>query len=81
VTINRVGSMITVFFTGQAVTDFESASTTNTHLFSVWFHGLLRRGVYWPASNYEAAFLSYAHSEKDIDMMIEAARNAFQLLT
>jgi glutamate-1-semialdehyde 2,1-aminomutase len=80
VTINRVGSMITVFFTEQAATDFESASTTNTEHFKVWFHGLLEQGIYWPASNYEAAFLSYAHSEKDIDAMIDAAKVAFKKL-
>ena len=78
VTINRVGSMITVFFTNQAVTDFESASATNTNQFKVWFHSLLEQGVYWPASNYEAAFLSYAHSENDIERMIEAASRAFK---
>jgi glutamate-1-semialdehyde 2,1-aminomutase len=80
VTINRVGSMITVFFTDKAVTDFESASTTNTEMFKVWFHGMLERGIYWPASNYEAAFLSYAHSDQDIDTMIQAARESFRLL-
>jgi glutamate-1-semialdehyde 2,1-aminomutase len=78
VIINRVGSMITVFFTDKAVTDFESACTTNTEMFSVWFHGMLEQGVYWPASNYEAAFLSYAHTEEDIEKMIEAARVAFK---
>jgi glutamate-1-semialdehyde 2,1-aminomutase len=78
VTINRVGSMITVFFTEQAVTDFESASTTNTEQFKVWFHSLLEQGVYWPASNYEAAFLSYAHTQEDIEKMIEAASTAFK---
>lgn len=80
VTINRVGSMITVFFTQQAVTDFDSACTTSMELFRVWFHGLLERGVYWPASNYEAAFLSYTHSEQDIDVMIGAAQKSFQSL-
>ncbi|MGL4610838.1 MAG: glutamate-1-semialdehyde 2,1-aminomutase [Trueperaceae bacterium] len=78
VTINRVGSMITVFFTEEPVTDFESASTTNTEYFKVWFHSLLKQGVYWPASNYEAAFLSYAHSESDIERMLEAASKAFK---
>jgi glutamate-1-semialdehyde 2,1-aminomutase len=77
VTINRVSSMITVFFTSHAVTDFESASTTNTEYFKQWFHALLNNGVYWPASNYEAAFLSYAHSEGDIEKMLEVAREAF----
>ncbi len=81
VTINRVGSMITVFFTDQPVTDFASASTTNTEQFRRWFHGLLERGVYWPASAYEAAFLSYAHTEADIERMIEAATEAFTELS
>ena len=81
VTINRVGSMITVFFTDQPVTDFESASTTDTAQFRRWFHGLLDRGVYWPASAYEAAFLSYAHTEADISAMIGAANEAFAEVT
>ncbi len=80
ITINRVGSMITVFFTDKAVTDFESACVTNTDMFKIWFHRLLECGIYWPASNYEAAFISYAHSEEDIDAMIDAARAAFQLV-
>ncbi len=77
VTINRVGSMITVFFTEQPVTDFKSATKTDTERFKRWFHGLLNRGIYWPASAYEAAFLSYAHTEADIDRMIQAASEAF----
>ena len=77
VTINRVGSMITVFFTGQAVTDLTSASTTDTERFGKWFHGLLRRGVYWPPSAFEAAFFSYAHSEADIDAVVSAAHASF----
>jgi len=77
VTVNRVGSMLTAFFTSQPVTDFESASRTDTEQFKGWFHGLLKRGVYWPASAYEAAFLSYAHTEADIDTLIAAARGSF----
>ena len=77
ITVNRVGSMITVFFTDQAVTDFKSASTTDTAQFAKWFHGLLKRGVYWPPSAFEAAFLSYAHSEADIEAMIAAAHASF----
>ena len=77
VTINRIGSMITVFFTEEPVTDFESASTTDTASFGRWFHGLLTRGVYWPASAFEAAFFSYAHSEEDIDKIVVAARASF----
>ncbi len=78
--INRVGSMITVFFTTEAVFDFVSASKTNTSLFARWFQALLSGGVYWPASNYEAAFLSYAHSDTDIQKMIEVAATAFKQL-
>ncbi|MDQ3398119.1 MAG: glutamate-1-semialdehyde 2,1-aminomutase, partial [Deinococcota bacterium] len=77
VTINRVGSMITVFFTGGPVTDYRSASRSDTATFKRWFHGLLARGVYWPASAFEAAFLSYAHSDADIDKMVSAARASF----
>lgn len=78
VVINRVGSMITVFFTDSPVTDYESASTTDTNAFGRWFHGLLSRGVYWPASAFEAAFVSYAHAEEDIERIVTAAREAFQ---
>ena len=77
VTINRIGSMITVFFTSEPVTDFESASTTDTARFGRWFHSLLERGVYWPASAFEAAFFSYAHSEEDIDRIVAAAHESF----
>ena len=77
VTINRVGSMITVFFTSQAVTDLTSAGTTDPERFGKWFHGLLRRGVYWPPSAFEAAFFSYAHSEADVDAVVSAAHASF----
>jgi glutamate-1-semialdehyde 2,1-aminomutase len=80
VVINRVGSMITVFFTETPVTDFESASTTDSARFSRWFHTLLSHGIYWPASPFEAAFLSYAHSEADIEEMIAAAERGFAAL-
>ncbi|UCH26196.1 MAG: glutamate-1-semialdehyde 2,1-aminomutase [Trueperaceae bacterium] len=78
VTINRVGSMLTVFFCGVGVTDFDSACKTNGSQFNAWFHSLLSRGVYWPPSPFEAAFLSYAHSTSDIESMIETARAAFK---
>lgn len=80
VRINRIGSMITVFFCDTEVSDLTTASLTDTALFARWFHGLLDRGVYWPASNYEAAFLSYAHTEADIETMIEAAKASFKAL-
>ncbi len=77
VKINRVGSMLTVFFTDQEVQDFDSAAKTNVEQFGRWFHGLLKRGVYWPASAFEAVFVSYAHSEADIETVIDAAKAAF----
>lgn len=77
VQVNRAGSMLTVFFTDQPVTDFESASASDAKRFARWFHALLERGVYWPPSQFEAAFLSYAHSEEDIETMSRAAREAF----
>ncbi len=75
--VNRVGSMLTPFFTDRPVRDDVSAQTTDTAVFARWFHGMLRRGVYWPASAFEAAFLSYALSEGDVERMVEAAAEAF----
>lgn len=78
VAINRVGSMITVFFTDRPVTDYASANAADRDAFRIWFHGLLSRGVYWPASPFEAAFLGYAHSQIDIGNMVHAAAAAFE---
>lgn len=75
--INRVGSMLTVFFTESQVESYEEAQTTDTRRFSQFFHGLLRRGIYWPASAYEAAFLSIAHEPALIEATAEAASQAF----
>ncbi|MBX9600357.1 MAG: glutamate-1-semialdehyde 2,1-aminomutase [Bryobacteraceae bacterium] len=66
VTINRVGSMFTWFFTEDAVIDWESAARCDTGRFAKFFHFLLDRGVYLPPSQFEAAFLSAAHSDEDI---------------
>ena len=77
VRVNRVGSMITVFFTDEPVRDDVTAGTTDTAAFGRWFHGLLTRGVYWPASAFESAFLSYAHGEDDIEAMVDAGSAAF----
>jgi glutamate-1-semialdehyde 2,1-aminomutase len=77
VRIQRVGSMITVFFTGSEVTDYATATACDRERFARWFHGLLRRGVYWPASPFESAFLSYAHGPDDVAAVVEAAAAAF----
>lgn len=65
-TVNRMGSMFTLFFTETAVTDYETAKRSDTARFGMFFHHLLERGVYFPPSQFEAAFLSTAHTAEDI---------------
>jgi glutamate-1-semialdehyde 2,1-aminomutase len=77
VTINRVGSMFTFFFTDQAVTDWESAKRSDTARFAKFFHFMLERGVYLAPSQFEAGFVSAAHTEDDIRQTVEAAREFF----
>ena len=79
-TINRVGSMFTPFFTAEAVTDYASAKKANTAAFGRFFRALLERGVYFPPSQFEAAFISSAHTEDDISETIRAAGAAFRAL-
>lgn len=79
VTVNRVGSMMTWFFTDQPVTDYESAKMSNTARFGRFFHAMLERGVYLPPSQYEALFVSAAHTQADIDRTIEAAKQSFEI--
>ncbi len=76
VTVNQVGSMLTVFFHPGPVTDHRSASSSDTTRFARFFHALRRRGVYWPASQFEAAFLSHAITEEDMDSLLQAAHEA-----
>jgi glutamate-1-semialdehyde 2,1-aminomutase len=80
VTINRLGSMITVFFCAGPVTDYDSARRSDTARFGRFFHGLLQRGVYLPPAQFEAAFVSLAHTEADIDETGRAAEEAFRSL-
>jgi glutamate-1-semialdehyde 2,1-aminomutase len=75
-TTNRVGSMFTWFFTGQPVTDFTSAATSDTVAFGRFHRAMLDAGVWLPPSQYEAAFVSTAHGEAEIGMVLEAARSA-----
>lgn len=77
---NRVGSMLTLFFTDQPVIDLATATASDTDRFSRWFHGMLDRGVYLPCSQFEAMFISAAHTTDDIDQTIEAAREVMGLL-
>ena len=77
-TINRRGSMITLFFTDRPVTTFADAVTSDTGLFARFFHGMLRRGDYLPPSQFESWFISAAHMEEDIDRTIERGASALE---
>jgi len=72
--INRVGSMMTLFFNDQTVTDWQSASQCDTEKFSKYFWGMIEQGIYMPCSQFEALFISNAHTDADIDKTIEAAK-------
>ena len=78
VTINRVGSMFTVFFNDSPVTDFASASKSDTDRFARFFSGMLKRGVLLPPSQFEAVFISTVHDEDVIGLTVAAAEGAFQ---
>ncbi len=77
---NRVGSMFTWFFTPGPVTDWDSASKSNTEAFGCFFRSLLDHGIYLPPSQYEAAFLSTVHTDLDIQQTITLARQGFATL-
>ena len=77
-TFNRVGSMFTCFFTEKKVKDFESARTSDTERFGKFFLGMLRNGVNLAPSQFEAGFLSLAHTKADISKTIEAARKSLK---
>lgn len=77
-TVNRVGSMFTLFFTNRPVTDYETAKQSDTEMYKKFFHWMLSQGVYLAPSQFEAAFLSAAHSDEDIQTTIDAAQTFFQ---
>ncbi|HEV8436778.1 MAG TPA: glutamate-1-semialdehyde 2,1-aminomutase [Methylomirabilota bacterium] len=80
VTVNRVGSMLTAFFTGGPVTDYASAKRADTARYARYFHAMLERGVFIAPSQFEAAFVSLAHSEEDLKSAATACRAAMQTL-
>jgi len=77
-TTNVVGSMFTWFFTPTRVTDFATASTSDTAAFARFHRGMLERGVWLPPSQYEAAFVSAAHGSVEVELLLEAARGALR---
>jgi glutamate-1-semialdehyde 2,1-aminomutase len=74
--VQRVGSMVTLFFTPGPVRSWDDAKASDTKHFARWHGGLLERGVYWPPSQYEAAFISAAHTDGEIDATVKAAEEA-----
>ncbi len=77
-TINRVGSMFTLFFTDKEVVDYDSAKTADTKKFAVYFNEMLERGIYLAPSQFEAAFVSAAHTHEDIEKTNEAFADTIQ---
>jgi glutamate-1-semialdehyde 2,1-aminomutase len=74
--IARVGSMWTLFFTAEPVTNYDSAKKSDTARFARFFWAMMERGIYLPCSQFEAAFISAAHTEDDINETIKAAQEA-----
>jgi glutamate-1-semialdehyde 2,1-aminomutase len=80
-TTSRVGAMFTWFFTPNAVTDWDSAATSDTAAFGRFHRAMLQQGIWLPPSQYEAAFLSTAHGAKEVQATIAAAKIALQAVT
>jgi glutamate-1-semialdehyde 2,1-aminomutase len=79
-TINSCGSMFTLFFTNEKVTDFDTAKTSDTGAFSAYFRRMLESGVYLPPSQFEACFVSAAHTRQDMNKTIRAHHAALREL-
>ena len=77
-TFNRVGSIFTLFFTSKLVTDYDSAVTSDTVKFSKYFNAMLEQGIYLPPSQFEAAFISTAHTERLVEKTIKVSYKALQ---
>lgn len=80
VIINRIGSMMCMFFNKDEVKDYDSALKSNTVMYAAYFREMLKRGVYLPPSQFETFFLSIAHTEDDIEKTIEASFEAAKVI-
>jgi glutamate-1-semialdehyde 2,1-aminomutase len=80
VQVNRLGSMLTVYLTESPVTDYPSAVAADRDRFALLHHELLRRGVFWPPSGYESAFLSLRHERADVESLVESFSAGFEQL-
>ncbi len=80
VTFTRVGSMLGMFFTDRPVACFDDAKTSDLKMFAAYYNAMLERGVYLAPSQFEAAFVSSAHTQEDIDETVRAAADVFKTL-
>lgn len=78
--LNRVGSMMTLFFTEVEVNSYEAAIKSDTALYGKFFHEMLNRGIYLPPAQFEAFFVSTSHTKEDLDKTINAAKESFLVL-
>lgn len=78
--ISRAGSLLTAFFTSDAVTDYDSAKKSDTALYAKFFWKMIEEGVYWPPSQFEAAFVSLAHTDEDIKTTVDAITRSLKAL-
>lgn len=79
-TMNRIGSMISLFFTEERVSDFETAKTTDTQLFGKYFRNMLEEGVYLPPSQFESLFISRSITTELANEIIEANKRSLERL-
>ena len=80
VTTSRIASLMTVFFTDKQPVDFETAAASDTALFGRFFREMLSRGIYWPPSQFEAIFVSTAHTDEDIQKTLQAVKESLSAL-
>ncbi len=80
VTINRVGSLLTAFFAESPISNYQLAKTSDTQRYARFFHGMLERGIYLAPSQFEATFISLAHTEEDVARTVDAAGIVFRVI-
>ena len=76
--INGIGSLACLYFTNEAVIDYETAKTSDVKRFGAYFHFMLNRGIYIGPSQFEAMFLSYAHTDENIQMTLDCVEQFFR---
>lgn len=78
--VNSIGSLSTIFYTPHAVTNYEDAKKSDTKLYARFFREMLNRGIFFAPSQFEAGFVSAAHTSADIDRTISAAGDVFKII-